>query len=286
MAGNGQANLVVNPYRLSGVDNTVRSYVVEGTVTPVVGPTNFAVTAWSITSNVLTLTAANTLSSGGGQAIVVSGFATSTFLNGPYTTSSATGSTIVVPLTHANASATEAGVATLPAPAGTTIAITAYQVATNVLTLTAVNSLNTGGGQVIVVSGFASGNAFVNGTYTVTSATGTTIVAPLTHADAGPTTAAGTATLQPSYTTGGIPISYNFVNASGKQVVIGGIGPLATPKWIQFQTTAGSTLNYKVDSTAVPNKLLVFTGITQTADAVAIPADTIAFRAEFSKDKF
>jgi hypothetical protein len=208
MAGNAQANLVVNPYSLAGVDTTTRSTVVEGTV----------------------------------QAVVASG--------------------------------------------ATVSAITAFQVATNVLTLTAVNTLTTGGGQIIVVSGFSGGNAYLNGTYTVSSATGTTIVVPLVHADAGPTTAAGIATLQPTYTTGGIPINLGFVNSAGKASPVGTIGPLSVPKWIDFHTIAGSALNYKVDQSATPYKLLIFSGITQATDAAAIPTDTVAFRAEFTKNAF
>lgn len=177
---------------------------------------------------------------------------------------------------------------TLPvvATGETVFAITAYQVATNVLTLTAVNSLAGGGGQIIIVSGFSGGNAFVNGTYTTSSATGTTIVVPLTHADAGPTTAAGVATLQATYTTGGLPINYGFVSSSGAANPIGSIGPLAVPKWISFQTIAGSAYNYKVDLSATPNKLLIFNGITEATDAAAVPSDTVAFRAEFVKNQF
>lgn len=208
MAGNGQANLVVSPYSLAGVDPTTRSLVVEGTVSPVV----------------------------------------------------ATGTTV--------------------------FAITAYQIATNVLTLTAANSLTAGGGQIVIVSGFTGGNAFVNGTYTTSSATSTTIVVPLTHADAGPVTAAGVATLQATYTTGGIPINYGFVTSSGTPSPVGGIGPLSVPKWITFQTIAGSVYNYKVDQSATPNKFLIFSGITQATDAAAIPSDTVAFRAEFIKNQF
>ena len=155
------------------------------------------------------------------------------------------------------------------AAGGTIFKITAYQVATNVLTLTAVNTLTAGGGQIIVVSGFTGGNAFVNGTYTTTSATGTTIVVPLTHADAGPTTAAGTATLQATYTTGGIAINFAFVNSAGNPAPVGTIGPLTLPKWIDFHTIAGSAYNYKVDQSATPYKLLIFSGITETADAAA-----------------
>ena len=167
----------------------------------------------------------------------------------------------------------------------TVFAITAYAVATNVLTLTAANNLTAGGGQIIIVSGFTGGNAFVNGTYTTTSATSTTIVAALTHADAS-ATAAGVATLQPTYTTGGININYAFVDLSGNPSPIGTIGPNVTAKWIEFQTVAGSAYNYKVDQSAVPNKLLIFNGITQATDAAAIPSDTVAFRAEFVKNQF
>ena len=97
-----------------GSDKIQHTLILEGQL--VIGTSstaNIAITAWSITSNVLTLTAANSLTTGGGDSITVSGFTTSTFLNGIYTTSSATSTTIVVPLTHANGSGTEAGIAVL-----------------------------------------------------------------------------------------------------------------------------------------------------------------------------
>lgn len=94
----------------AGTDKTQHKLVLEGEVAiDTVTTTPIAVTAWSITSNVLTLTAVNSLTGGGGDEITVQDFATSTFLNGNYTTTSATGTTIVMAKTHTDGSATEAG---------------------------------------------------------------------------------------------------------------------------------------------------------------------------------
>lgn len=82
-----------------------------------VGPwatTTAAVTAYSITGNVITLTVSNTYATGGGQPVTMSGFGSSTFLNGQtFTSTSATATTIVGAFTHANTSATEAGTVTV-----------------------------------------------------------------------------------------------------------------------------------------------------------------------------
>lgn len=65
-------------------------------------------TAYSITSNVITLTGNNSYSTG--ESFQLSGFPTSTFLNSVFLTiTSATGSSVVAAFTHANASATETG---------------------------------------------------------------------------------------------------------------------------------------------------------------------------------
>lgn len=69
-----------------------------------------SITAWSITSNVVTFTATNSYVSG--QLVNLEGFPTSTFFNGAQCTVSATGlttSAFECPFTHANGSATEAG---------------------------------------------------------------------------------------------------------------------------------------------------------------------------------
>ncbi len=68
------------------------------------------ITAWSIASNVLTLTAANTQSAG--NVVTLSGFPTSTFLNGQIVTVLSTGlsgTQFEANFTHANGGATESG---------------------------------------------------------------------------------------------------------------------------------------------------------------------------------
>ncbi len=75
------------------------------------GAPEFGITSYSIASNVATFqTSAQNLTAG--QQLTLLNFPTSTFLNGQTVTVSATGlsgNTFQVPLTHANASATEAG---------------------------------------------------------------------------------------------------------------------------------------------------------------------------------
>lgn len=75
-----------------------------------------SITAWSITSNVVTFTASNSLVAG--QTVDITGFPTSTFLNGFPMTVIATGLSGTqfeanLPLAHANGSATESGIGTL-----------------------------------------------------------------------------------------------------------------------------------------------------------------------------
>lgn len=68
------------------------------------------ITAWSITNNVATFTAANSFSSG--EMVILSGFSTSTFFNGVAVTVLAnglSGTSFEVNFTHSNGSAAEAG---------------------------------------------------------------------------------------------------------------------------------------------------------------------------------
>jgi hypothetical protein len=169
---------------------------------------------------------------------------------------------------------------------GTIYTITAFSLTSNVLTLTANNALTTGGGQVINVSGFPVAYAYLNGTYTTTSATSTTIVVPLTHANVALTTLVGIATLTPTYTTGGVPLSFAFINYKGVATSVAGIGPLATPKWIDIKTVTGSLVRYVTNETVSPILVAVYSGITQATDAAAIPFDTAHFRAEFTNGAF
>ena len=278
MAQAGVVSLVINPYP-TGTDNTQRNLILEGplNIGSSVEAQTISITAWSITSNVVTFTASNTLD--GTEQIIVSGFSEA-YLNGTFTLTSATSTTMVAPLVHANGSATEAGTATVNRAAAP-IAITSYQVATNVLTLQAVNDLT--GTETITVSGFAAGNAFVNGTYALSSATATTLVMALTHADAGPTTAAGIAIVTPQYVTNGLPISYTFINPTLGGTAIPDIGSGAVPHWIDVKSALGGAYNYKVNTTIVPNLLRIYNGITELTSAANIAGDTIVYRAEFTR---
>lgn len=162
---------------------------------------------------------------------------------------------------------------------GAIIQIAGWSITSNVLTLTAANALTTGGGDVITVSNFTGALTFLNGTYTTSSATASTIVVPLTHAN-GSGTQTGVAVIQATYQTLGIPFSYTFTNMSGAPVVPN-LGGSPVPVWMDIKTLAGSAFNYKLNTTVSPNLLLIFSGITQVSDAAAITADTIGFRAEF-----
>jgi sugar lactone lactonase YvrE len=94
---------------------TVNNLVTNSTGTALtsaslLGSPSGAITAWSITSNVATFTAANSLAAG--AVVTLSGFGTSTFFNGLAVTvlsSGLSGTQFEANVTHANGSATEAG---------------------------------------------------------------------------------------------------------------------------------------------------------------------------------
>ena len=165
--------------------------------------------------------------------------------------------------------------------------ITAFSITSNVVTFTAKNALTTGGGQAILVAGFQGAFSYLNGGYTTTSATSTTIVCSLTHADVASTTTNGLATLSPNYSTGGLAIGA-LTTTSGVAKVVAGIGPSAAtaPKKIDFFTLKGSAQNYKMNMQTAPPQMLDFTGITQATGAAAIPADSIGFKGEWVKGAF
>jgi hypothetical protein len=165
------------------------------------------------------------------------------------------------------------------------IQITAWSITANVLTLTANNSLTVGGGQSISVSGFQGTAIFLDGTYTTTSATATTIVVPLVHANASGV-GGGFAVLSATYVTGGLPISYAFVNQHGLSSPIGTIGPRLLPKWIEVQSISGTAAYYKVNSVLTPNTLVIYAGVTETTSGAVPVTDVAQFRAEFLKNGY
>lgn len=291
MAGNATVVLQVPEFGLAAVDTTNRSTVVEGQVLSLAG----SVATGTIVAGGAGFAAGDYVQMNNGNsaifkvATVTSGAAATLTLVNPGTNGAAVTAGATTALTGNGTGLTIT--TTVNTNGGQLIQITAWSITTNVLTLTAVNSLTTGGGQVITVQGFGGiiGNpaayTFLNGTYTVTSATATTIVVPLTHAN-GSGSQGGVAFVQGTYQTLGIPISYSFVDQFGRTSPVATIGPLVQPKWIEMQTIAGSVYNYKINTEVFPNLLLIFSGVTQVSDTTAIVADTVKFRAEFVKNAF
>ena len=167
------------------------------------------------------------------------------------------------------------------------INITNVALTSNAVTFTAVNALTAGGGDKILVAGFQGALAFLNGGYTTTSATGTAIVVPLTHANLASTACTALATLSPNYATGGLAVGA-LTAVGGSEKVVAGIGPnsATSPKQIEFFTLSGSAQNYKVNAQPTVPLVLDFTGITQASNATAVPADSIGFKGEWVKGAF
>jgi hypothetical protein len=286
MAGNGEVLLQVSDFTLAGIDTTQRKTVVEGAILALEAEGSLLTlalgaggTGWAVDDEFTIPSIPGAI----GKVLTESGGAVET-MSIIATGAGGTAGTDVA--TQAISPSTGAGLTvTTTVTAGGIIQITGWSITSNVLTFTAVNSLTTGGGQSINVQGFTGAQAFLNGNYTTSSATGTTIVVPKTAAN-GSGTQQGVAVVQPSYTTGGIPISYAFIDSQGNSRPIGTIGPLAVPTWIDAKTVAGSAYNYQVNTTVKPNLLRILNGITELSDQAAIPADTTAFRAEFVKGAF
>jgi hypothetical protein len=113
------------------ISNTAGTTTLKGNVSvgKIANGTQSAITAYSITSNVVTFTAANSYSSG--QQIQIRAFPTATFLNGQLLTIISTGlsgTQFEANFTHANGSNTENGVAIA---VGTTIALNGVTTVTN-----------------------------------------------------------------------------------------------------------------------------------------------------------
>jgi hypothetical protein len=287
MAGNGIVLLQVSEFTLAGIDNTRRKIIVEGqaivaeavnslaTLTIVAGGSGW------VANDLFTLPGGT---GGVGKVATVTGSAAATVSISSagygYTAATGAAATAVLP-----SSGTGLTITTTVTAGAAPILITGWKIVSNVLTFTAANSLTTGGGQAITVTGFTGAMFYLNGTYTTSSATATTIVVPLTAPNASGTQYA-LAVLQPNYTTGGLPISYNFIGVNGTSRPIAGIGPLSTPNPIQFTTMAGSAFNYGVNVTGTPNLMKISSGVTEVSNGAAVTADTIRFRAEFANQGF
>lgn len=111
MAGNAVASLQIDHYP-NGSDNSQRREILTGTLLIQKSSTAIIqITGWSITSNVVTFTAVNALTAGGGDVVTVQNFTGAyTFLNATFTVTAATATTFTASLTHANGSGSQSGV--------------------------------------------------------------------------------------------------------------------------------------------------------------------------------
>ena len=138
------------------------------------------------------------------------------------------------------------------------------------------------------MQGFNGPYSYLNGSYTTASATASTVTASITAPNVGQTSVYATLTVQPSYVTGGIPISWQFVDQSGNPRPIAGIGPLANPRLqLKLQTKSASTLTYGDEprrTTNITPLVRVFNWASTAGEvaAGALPADVISFKAEFA----
>jgi len=164
--------------------------------------------------------------------------------------------------------------------------ITAFAIASNVVTFTVANALTTGGGDVVYVAGFEGTLAYLNGSYTTTAATATTFTAALTHANVSTTSALGLCTLAPNYATGGLALGGFYNVRSTSAIGIGSIGPQSYPVLVQVRSKLGAR-QYPVNDTVQPAKVLNYTlaGV-QATNAAAVPSDSIGFRAEYVKNAY
>lgn len=166
------------------------------------------------------------------------------------------------------------------------LTITAFSIASNVVTFTCANSLTAGGGQTVNVAGLEGALAYLNGQYTTASASATAFTAALTAANVATTQALALATLTPNYATGGIAIGPFVSLKTGLVQGIGTIGPLSVPRFLEVYSLLG-TRNYPVNASVQPNLVLSYTlaGV-QATNAAALPADSIGFYAEYEKNAF
>jgi hypothetical protein len=285
MAGNGTAFLQVSEFSLGGIDVTNRKTIVEGPVLFAVAPSSLLTlaiaaggTGWAANDE---FTIPSIPGAIGKVATVSSGVAATVTIvaNG----AGGVAGTGVATAAISPSTGTGLTVTTTVNP-NTVVQITGWSITSNVLTLTGNNFLTTGGGQSFTIQNAPAPVSFLNGNYTTSSATSTTVVVPLTHAN-GSGNQQMIGAVQPTYTTGGVPLSW-FLDLVGNPNPIGTIGPLSVPTWLEVQTQSGSALNYKVNLTTTPPTLLVFNGVTQLSDQASITVDTAVFRAEFIKNSF
>ena len=296
MANQAQFLLMVSDFTLAGIDRTNRTIRVRGNAVPVIvpGSINTATvvaggSGW-VVGDLFTLAGAPgaifkvaTVSTGA--------IATATVVNpgGGGTATTAAVATAIAPSAGISATLTT----TVNAGAGGMLIITGFSIASSVVTFTVANALTTGGGQAVVVQGFTGAYSYLNGLYTTTAATATTFTAALTAPNVGQTNNLyATATVQPTYVTGGVIIRPGFVDQLGLPRPVAGIGPNGAmkPSRLLLETKNDSTLAYStgVVQTNIGLQTRIFNWASTAGEvaAGALPVDVIGFLAEFPAESF
>ena len=289
MANPGYVTFQTFPYP-NGIDTSGRRIELNGMAVPVAAKTVVPITAWSIaTTGIATFTAVNTLVAG--QVLLLSGAATGIFLNGMSITvisASSTSFTATVALPAGFAASTTEnmnGILLANGPAAP-IQITSWSLTSNVITFQAINTLATG--NIVYIGGLTTG-AFANLANTQkfltvnATPTGTSFACNLTYAN-GSATETGTATIYPTYTTGGLPcVWFPQANTQTGQLeypVAGGANPLPTPGSVWFDTTIATAYYYIYDP--VHNTMRALTASTEVASGAQMVGDLILYEAQFN----
>lgn len=293
MANQAQFVLQVSDYTLSGIDRTNRTIRVRGNAIPIIVPgsinTGTVVAGGSgwVVGDLLTVAGAPgailkvaTVSTGA--------IATVTVVNpgSGGTATTAAVATAISPSVGISATITT----TVNAGSGGLLIITGFSIASSVVTFNVVNALTGGGGQSVVVQGFTGAYAYLNGLYTTTAATSTTFTAALTAPNVGQTNLYATATVQPTYVTGGVIVLPGFVDQLGRTRPIAGIGPIATPSRFLLETKNVSTLSYSTGVTQfkIGYMARIFNWASTAGEvaAGALPVDVVGFLMEYSAGAF
>ena len=293
MANQAQFVLQVSDFTLAGIDKTNRIIRVKGNAIPIIVPASL---------NTATVVA-------GGTGYAVGDLLTIAGMPGAIvkvaTLSTTAVATVTIVKRGGGGTATTGAATTAMAPSlgsGATITtvvnagsgglliITGFSITGGVITFNVVNALTGGGGQTVIVQGFNGPYAYLNGSYTTATATATTVTATLAVAAVGQTSIYATMTVQPTYVTGGVDLSYQFVDQLGLPRPIGGIGPTANANWIKLQSKIASTLSYEtnITQTGITPLVRAFSWASTAGEvaAGALTADYIGFLAEFTFGAF
>jgi hypothetical protein len=293
MANQAQFVLQVSDFTLAGIDKTNRVIRVRGNAIPIIAPGSISTatvvaggSGWVVGD---LFTVANAPGAIFKVATVSSGaIATATVVNPGSGGTATTGAAATAIAPSAGISATITTV--INAGAGGLLVITGFSIASNVVTFNVANALTGGGGQAVVVQGFTGAYSYLNGLYTTSTATSTTVTAALTAPNTGQTNLYATMTVQPTYVTGGVIVQNGFVDQLGLPRPVGGIGPLAKPVYLDFRTKNGSLLMYSTNLTqtniGLQVRALNWASTAGEVAAGAMPFDVIQFTAEFSFGAF